>query len=214
MQREIIKAYRKQSMVHHPDKNPDNVDEAQAKFIEIAEAFETLGDEKAREHYDRSGVAAGDATRGQQASASMHERLRQMFEEQMRRARENGEVTFTWGGGPDPFNRPKTCSRVVEGRSVSLRCPHEASKIRRVRFASYGDPGGPNIKLRHLFLTFLVRNYHLPRQARDKRKGTLRKRRRFRRGVLCRRLRRTGGLRAWQLPCGVIDAGGRSAVRW
>ena len=105
-------------------------------------------------------------------------------------------------------------AKLVEGRSVSLRCPHEASKIRRVRFASYGDPGGPNIKLRHLFRTFLVRNYHLPRQARDKRKETLRKRRRFRRGVLCRRLRRTGGLRAWQLPCGVIDAGGRSAVRW
>ena len=60
----------------------------------------------------------------------------------MRRARENGEVTFTWGGGPDPFNRPKTCSRVVEGRSISLRCPHKHTNIRRVRFASYGEPSG------------------------------------------------------------------------
>ncbi len=139
---EIRKAYRRQSMVHHPDKNPDNIAEAQERFIEVAEAFETLGDEQARRRYDRTGVGAGDAARGQQAASTMHERLRQMFEEQMRRARENGEVTFTWGGGPDPFNRPKTCSRVVEGRSVSLRCPHEGSKIRRVRFSSYGEPSG------------------------------------------------------------------------
>lgn len=139
---EIRKAYRKQSMLHHPDKNPENVAEAQERFIEIAEAFETLGDEQARKHYDRTGVAAADAARGQQTASTMHERLRQMFEEQMRRARENGEVTFTWGGGPDPFNRPKTCSRVVEGRSVSLRCPHEGSKIRQIRFSSYGNPHG------------------------------------------------------------------------
>lgn len=139
---EIRKAYRKQSMLHHPDKNPHNLAEAQERFIEVAEAFETLGDERARKHYDQTGVSADDALRGQHAASSMHERLRRRFEEQMRRARENGEVTFTWGGGPDPFNRPKTCSRVAEGRSLSLRCPHEGSKIRRVRFASYGEPGG------------------------------------------------------------------------
>ena len=45
---EIKKAYRKKSMEWHPDKNMDNVDEAQERFIEIAEAFETLGDAKAR----------------------------------------------------------------------------------------------------------------------------------------------------------------------
>lgn len=139
---EIRKAYRKQSMLHHPDKNPDNVEEAQQRFIEIAGAFETLGNEGARKHYDRTGVSAADAVHGQQAASTMHERLRKMFEEQMRRARENGETTFTWGGGPDPFNQPKTCSRVVEGRSVSLRCPHDVSKIRTVRFASYGEPSG------------------------------------------------------------------------
>jgi DnaJ family protein B protein 4 len=33
----IKKAYRKQAMKWHPDKNPDNRNEAEAKFKEIAE---------------------------------------------------------------------------------------------------------------------------------------------------------------------------------
>ena len=49
----IRKAYLKLSLKHHPDKNPDNVEAAKAKFIEIGQAYETLSDPSMRAAYDR-----------------------------------------------------------------------------------------------------------------------------------------------------------------
>lgn len=49
---EIKKSYRKLAKKYHPDANPDN-QEAEKIFKEITEAYETLGDEKKREKYDR-----------------------------------------------------------------------------------------------------------------------------------------------------------------
>lgn len=48
----IKKAYRKLSLQWHPDKNQDNKDEATAKFLQIATAYETLSDDSVRSAYD------------------------------------------------------------------------------------------------------------------------------------------------------------------
>lgn len=49
---EIKKAYRKLALQYHPDKNKD--EGAEAKFKEIAEAYDTLGDSNKRKSYDQS----------------------------------------------------------------------------------------------------------------------------------------------------------------
>lgn len=52
---DIKKAYRKLALKWHPDKNPDNKEEAERKFKELAEAYEVLSDKSRRDAYDRYG---------------------------------------------------------------------------------------------------------------------------------------------------------------
>uniref|UniRef100_A0A3P8UDL5 DnaJ heat shock protein family (Hsp40) member B6b n=1 Tax=Cynoglossus semilaevis TaxID=244447 RepID=A0A3P8UDL5_CYNSE len=55
-QDDIKKAYRKLALKWHPDKNPDNKEEAERKFKELSEAYEVLSDEdKRRGGYDHFG---------------------------------------------------------------------------------------------------------------------------------------------------------------
>jgi molecular chaperone DnaJ len=53
---EIKKAYRKKAMEFHPDKNPDNP-EAESKFKEAAEAYDTLSSPDKKSSYDRYGTS-------------------------------------------------------------------------------------------------------------------------------------------------------------
>ncbi|KAG9476429.1 dnaJ homolog subfamily B member 6 [Eleutherodactylus coqui] len=52
---DIKKAYRRLALKWHPDKNPDNKEEAERKFKEVAEAYEVLSDAKKRDIYDKFG---------------------------------------------------------------------------------------------------------------------------------------------------------------
>lgn len=61
-QDEIKKAYRKLSKKYHPDLN--SADDAESKFKEVAEAYETLSDESKRSNYDQFGHASTDPNFG------------------------------------------------------------------------------------------------------------------------------------------------------
>ncbi len=60
---EIKKAYRKEALKHHPDRNPNNP-EAEAKFKEASEAAEVLLDQEKRSRYDQFGHAGVNGQTG------------------------------------------------------------------------------------------------------------------------------------------------------
>lgn len=65
---EIRAAYRKLAKKHHPDLNPGNK-EAEARFKEIAVAYDLLSDKDKRARYDRGEIDAGGAERPEHAYA-------------------------------------------------------------------------------------------------------------------------------------------------
>jgi molecular chaperone DnaJ len=62
-QEEIKKAYRKQALKFHPDRNPGNK-EAEENFKEAAEAYEILSDQQKRARYDQFGHAGVSGANG------------------------------------------------------------------------------------------------------------------------------------------------------
>ncbi|KAM4882545.1 dnaJ homolog subfamily B member 7 [Thomomys bottae] len=52
---DIKKAYHKVALKWHPDKNPENKEEAEKKFKEVAEAYEVLSNDEKRVIYDKYG---------------------------------------------------------------------------------------------------------------------------------------------------------------
>jgi DnaJ-class molecular chaperone len=61
---EIKKAYKKQALKYHPDRNINNKEEANTKFQEINKAFQTLSDPEKRSRYDQFGVIDGENNEG------------------------------------------------------------------------------------------------------------------------------------------------------
>eukprot|EP00180_Rhodochaete_pulchella_P002806 Plantae.Rhodophyta-Rhodochaete_pulchella.ctg439.p1 GENE.Plantae.Rhodophyta-Rhodochaete_pulchella.ctg439~~Plantae.Rhodophyta-Rhodochaete_pulchella.ctg439.p1 ORF type:complete len:247 (-),score=53.34 Plantae.Rhodophyta-Rhodochaete_pulchella.ctg439:995-1735(-) len=58
--KEITQAYRRAALRVHPDKNPQNTDEATRNFHQLQRAYKTLIDGERRRLYDKTGAVYGD----------------------------------------------------------------------------------------------------------------------------------------------------------
>ncbi|MCL5670353.1 MAG: molecular chaperone DnaJ [Acidobacteria bacterium] len=56
-EQEIKSAYRRLALQHHPDRNPNNKEEAEERFKELTEAYGVLADPEKRTAYDHFGFA-------------------------------------------------------------------------------------------------------------------------------------------------------------
>lgn len=124
---EIKKAYRKQAIKYHPDKNPGDP-KAEKNFKEISEAYEVLSDEKKRSLYDRYGK---DAVHGAQSGgmrgntgnfSSMDEALRTFMG-----AFGGGETIFEsfFGGGSDSGQPRGNARRQGASKRVNITLTFE-----------------------------------------------------------------------------------------
>lgn len=57
---DLRRAYKKAALKYHPDRNPNNKEEANTKFQEINKAFQTLSNPDKRKRYDQFGVIDGE----------------------------------------------------------------------------------------------------------------------------------------------------------
>mmetsp|Transcript_12826 Transcript_12826/g.15925 ORF Transcript_12826/g.15925 Transcript_12826/m.15925 type:complete len:271 (-) Transcript_12826:540-1352(-) len=93
----IKKAYRKQAIKWHPDKNKDNQAKAEAMFKRVAEAYEVLSDPEKRRIYDHYGKEGLSNSNGGSSNFRNGFDFHQHFD--MNRAQSLFEEFF----GSDPF---------------------------------------------------------------------------------------------------------------
>ena len=86
---DISKAYKKLAIKYHPDKNPDNKEEAEENFKKVSEAYEVLSNKEKRQMYDQVGKA------GLQGSGGMPSGFSTGHAE---------EIFAQFFGGQDPFS--------------------------------------------------------------------------------------------------------------
>lgn len=96
---DIKKAYRKLALRWHPDKNPDNKEEAEKKFKELSEAYEVLSDVNKRSIYDRYGKVG---LTGNNTGRGGHFHNGEHFHEPFT-FRNPDDVFREFFGGRDPF---------------------------------------------------------------------------------------------------------------
>lgn len=123
---ELKKAYRRQAMRYHPDKNPDDKT-AEAKFKEANEAYEVLKDAQKRAAYDRMGHAAfeqGSAGGGGHYgnSGDFSDIFEEMFSDFMGGSRNNAAPSQQRGNDLQ-YNLSLTLEEAYSGLEKTIQIP-------------------------------------------------------------------------------------------
>ena len=124
---EMKTAFRKAAMVYHPDRNPGNA-EAEHKFKELNEAYQTLTDGQKRAAYDRFGHAAfeggGMAGGGAEGfGSSMADIFDDLFGDMMGRRGQQQRGGGAGRGSDLRYNMEITLEEAFLGKAASLKLP-------------------------------------------------------------------------------------------
>ena len=124
---EIKKAYRKQAMKHHPDRNQgDAAKVAEEKFKESKEAYEMLADPQKRAAYDQHGHAGVDPNMrgGGEGHAGFAEAFGDIFGDMFGQQRgRNGGGRQVFRGNDLSYAMEVTLEEAARGKEAQIRIP-------------------------------------------------------------------------------------------
>ncbi|EGT54962.1 hypothetical protein CAEBREN_30850 [Caenorhabditis brenneri] len=125
-EKEIQKAYRAQCLKWHPDKNLNNKEEAERRFIEAKEAFDFLYDKEKRAEYDKGEekVRVAQENYDKRMAKADGER-RKLIEELERREKEFN------GAGKRPSDPPTAAQQAKKKKTDHRNFQEEIEAIRR-----------------------------------------------------------------------------------
>ena len=121
---EIKKAYRRQAMKHHPDRNPGNK-ASEEKFKEAKEAYEVLSDPQKRSTYDQFGHAGMNTQSGMGGGFNPGDSFNDIFGDMFGDifGSRRGQRSNTQRGSDLRYNLTLDLEQAVFGDTIKIKIP-------------------------------------------------------------------------------------------